>query len=85
MEDDEVVNSEVAKDRAYSLDDFKTRTGLGDAGLRAARRAGLQIRYAHNRGYILGADWLAYLKDQSLVPPGPAEGIDPRQRREGER
>ena len=73
-----VVNSEIAKDRSYSLDDFKERTGLGDAGLRHARRSGLKVRYAHNRGFVLGADWLTYLGDQSTVPPGPAEGVDPR-------
>ncbi len=76
-----VANSEVAKDRSYSLDDFKVRTGLGDAGLRNARRSGLKVRYAHNRGFVLGADWLQYLEDQSTVPPGPAEGVDPRQRK----
>ena len=76
-----VVNSEVVKDRAYSLDDFKERTGLGDAGLRNARRSGLKVRYAHNRGYVLGADWIHYLENQTTVPPGPAEGVDPRQRK----
>ena len=76
-----VTNSEVAKDRAYSLDDFKERTGLGDAGLRNARRSGLKVRYAHNRGYVLGADWIQYLEDQTTVPPGPTEGVDPHQRK----
>lgn len=76
-----VVNSEIAKDSSYVLDDFKVRTGLGDAGLRNARRSGLNVRYAHNRGYVLGADWIAYLEDQTTVPPGPAEGVDPRQRK----
>jgi hypothetical protein len=87
MAQEEVVgSSEIAKDRSYSLDDFKVRTGLGDAGLRNARRSGLKVRYAHNRGFVLGADWLQYLEDQTTVPPGPAEGVDPRQRKtfEGE-
>jgi hypothetical protein len=79
-----VANSEIAKDRSYSLDDFKVRTGLGDAGLRNARRSGLTVRYAHNRAFIIGADWLRYLEDQSTVPPGPAEGVDPRQRKTSE-
>ena len=81
MDGEVVVNSEIAKDRAYSLDDFKTRNGLGDTGLRAARRAGLKVRYAHKRGFVLGADWIEYLTGHSTVPPGPAEGVDPRQKK----
>ena len=81
MTTEEVVNSEIAKDRSYSLDDFKDRTGLGNAGLRNARRSGLKVRYAHNRGFVLGADWIQYLEDQTTVPPGPAEGVDPRQKK----
>jgi hypothetical protein len=82
-QDDEevVVNSEIKKDSSYVLDDFKVRTGLGDAGVRKARRSGLKVRYAHNRGFILGADWIQYLEDQTTVPPGPAEGVDPRQKK----
>ena len=83
MEDEEVVKgSEIRRDGAYGLEEFKTRTTLGDAGLRNARRAGLKVRYAHNRGFILGSDWLNYLEDQSTVPPGPAEGTNPRQRKQ---
>ena len=67
--EDAVVNSEIAKDRSYALDNFKLKTGLGDAGLRNARRSGLKVRYAHNRAFVLGSDWLAYLEDQSTVPP----------------
>ena len=74
-------NSEIAKDSSYALDDFKERTSLGDAGLRNARRSGLKVRYCHNRGYVLGVDWIQYLEDQTTDPPGPAEGVDPRQRK----
>lgn len=80
-EEEAVVNSEIAKDSSYALDDFKGRSRLGDAGLRNARRSGLKVRYVHNRGFVLGADWIEYLEDQSTVPPGPAEGVDPRQRK----
>lgn len=81
--DEGVVLSGISRDVAYNLDDFKTRVDLGDAGFRQARRSGLKVRYVHNRGYILGADWFAYLEEQSTVPPGPAEGQDPRRRSEG--
>lgn len=81
MDEEVVVNSEISKDSSYVLDDFKVRTGLGDTGLRNARRSGLKVRYCHNRGYVLGADWIQYLEDQTTVPPGPAEGVDPRQKK----
>lgn len=82
-EEREEPSSEIATGVVYSLDEFKLRSGLGDAGLRNARRAGLRVRYAHNRGFILGEDWAEYLRAEgTLVPPGPAEGQDPRRRNE---
>jgi hypothetical protein len=30
--------------------------------LRAARRAGLRIRYAHGRAFVFGEDWATYLR-----------------------
>ena len=81
--DEGVVLSGVSRDMAYNLDDFKTRVNLKDAGFRQARRSGLKVRYVHNRGCILGADWFAYLEEQSTVPPRPAERQDARRRSEG--
>jgi hypothetical protein len=51
----------ISRDSAYSLDEFKARTRTSDHALRQARRAGLQIRYAGRRGYILGSDWLEFI------------------------
>ena len=79
------LSSEISAGVVYSLEDFKTRTGLGDAGLRNARRAGLRVRYAHNRAFIFGEDWSQYLTEHSTTtPPGPAEGQGPRSRSMGE-
>jgi len=82
-ENTEQQPSLIAANVTYGLDEFKHRTGLGDAGLRQARRAGLKVRYAHNRGFVIGSDWFEYLEEKSTTnPPGPAEGQDPRRRNE---
>jgi hypothetical protein len=41
---------------------FMHLTGLGRHACRAARRAGLRVRYRHGRGFVTGSDWLAYLE-----------------------
>lgn len=46
----------------YCLDDFLHRVGLTRHGLRTARRAGLQVYYAHGRCYVRGGDWVAYIR-----------------------
>jgi hypothetical protein len=77
-------SSEIVSGGVYGLAEFKARSGLGDSGLRNARRAGLRVLYAHNRGFVLGADFVEYLRSAgTLVPPGPEEGQDPRRRNAG--
>jgi hypothetical protein len=77
-------SGKIAAGVVYGLDEFTLRTELGDAGLRQARRSGLKVRYAHNRGFVIGADWFEYLEEKSTTnPPGPSKGQDPRRRSEG--
>ncbi|HAH48095.1 hypothetical protein [uncultured Gimesia sp.] len=52
---------EISQDACYTLAEFTSRTGLKRDALRAARRNGLRVVYKHNRAYIMGRDWLAYL------------------------
>ncbi|WP_339742627.1 hypothetical protein [uncultured Rubinisphaera sp.] len=59
---------EIRQDASYSLDEFRKRTGLKHAALRTARSNGLNVIYRHNRAYVLGEDWLKYLKSQSENP-----------------
>jgi len=50
---------------AYSLDDFKRRTGMGAAAIRTARRKSdnpLIVRRVGRRAYIMGEDFIAYLQ-----------------------
>jgi len=49
----------------YTLDAFKRRLGIKDSTLRAARRAGLQVYYMHGRGYILGQEWVRYVRSSA--------------------
>jgi hypothetical protein len=47
----------------YPLREMEARTGLGRAAFRTARRAGLVVKYAGGRAYVLGADFIRYVED----------------------
>ena len=49
-------------DEVYTLTDFKRRTGLGKAGVRAARRRGLPVHQCGRNRYVSGADWAEFLR-----------------------
>lgn len=49
----------------YPLRLFHQLSGLGKAGVRAARRDGLVVRYVGRVGFVLGADFLDFLSRQS--------------------
>jgi hypothetical protein len=46
----------------YTLDEIKSRMKLGTAALRAARRAGLKVRYIGRRGYVMGSDIIRFIE-----------------------
>ncbi len=53
----------------YPLPVFKTHTGLGDAALRAARRNGMRVLRVGGRGFILGSDFIEYVKTHGEESP----------------
>ncbi|QDV18735.1 hypothetical protein Pan153_33960 [Gimesia panareensis] len=58
---------EISSGASYTLSEFSSRTGLKRDAIRSARRNGLRVVYRHNRGYILGRDWLSYIDDQEAL------------------
>ena len=68
----------IYADAVYGLADFLKRSGLGEGGLRSARRRGLQVRYCHSRAFILGRDFLQYVSEQESTAPGPKIGDTPQ-------
>ncbi|MBM79087.1 MAG: hypothetical protein CMJ78_00650 [Planctomycetaceae bacterium] len=40
---------------------FFMELGIKKSTLRAARRAGLPVRYLHRQGFIYGQDWIDYV------------------------
>ena len=46
----------------YHLEEAKARLRWNLTAMRTARRNGLKIRYCGGRGYLLGADILAYIE-----------------------
>ena len=45
----------------YGLAEFQRLTGMGRHALRAARRAGLEVKYTAGRGWIRGQAWIDYV------------------------
>lgn len=54
----------VNPDQLYTIEALKRCVGIKDATLRAARRAGLRVDYKHGRGFILGQDWISYIRSR---------------------
>ena len=52
----------IIPDRLYTFQAFQRTTGVGKAGLREARKQGLQVRYFGRKGYVLGADIIEFIK-----------------------
>ena len=53
----------------YTLEAFKRLLGIKNSTLRAARRGGLYVYRVHGRGFIMGDDWIQYLRSSA----GPAK------------
>ena len=51
----------VDPDRLYSFSAFTQQTGVGKAGIREARKRGLEVRYEGRSGWILGQWWIDYI------------------------
>ena len=45
----------------YTFTAFSNITGVGKAGIREARKRGLQVRYDGRGGWILGQWWIDYI------------------------
>ena len=50
----------IRADEAYSVAEFRRRTGLGDYAWRQIRRK-LRVVEVGRKRFILGGDWLAFL------------------------
>lgn len=75
----------IRADEAYSVAEFRRRVGLGDNSFRHARKAGLRVVMFGQKRWVLGSDWLAFLKtraDDSAAPDSGA-AIKPTPRNGG--
>ena len=52
---------------AYTVAEFRRRTGLGDFAWRQLRSQ-LPIKCIGKKRFLLGADWLAFLRDMPAAP-----------------
>jgi len=57
----------ISADHAYSLEQVKSRLGLGTAAIRTARRKGLIVRKIGRRSFVMGRDLLQYLDEHAKI------------------
>jgi hypothetical protein len=63
-------------DELYTLDEFRSRTGLGEQWLRTARRTGLRVLYLGGRAFVRGRDFVDFLEKSAgdeFRPKEPGE------------
>lgn len=51
----------IFPDALYRIDELRARMGWAASSYRAACRRGLQVRRSGKRGYVLGADLIAFI------------------------
>lgn len=54
-------NGVIEAGAVYTLPELKRRAGVAEWWLRTARRNGLRVIRAGNRGYVRGEDFISYL------------------------
>lgn len=57
----------IRRDEVYRLTDFMRITGMTTSAVREARRAGLAIRRAGKRSFIIGADFVKFIENSPIV------------------
>lgn len=81
-----MVTGVIRQDEIYTLPAFKKQLEVSDATLRAARRAGLRVRYRHRLGFIYGKDWIDYLLSFDDERQGESsDGTSPTEQSDGGR
>lgn len=58
----------INANEAYSMPEFCRRTGLREWTIREARRDGLRVVKVGKKPFVMGSDWLEYLR-QIASPP----------------
>ena len=53
---------QISRDAVYTLQEIQRRSRLGGHALRMARRAGLQVKYFGRCGFVLGSDFIDFIR-----------------------
>lgn len=53
----------IETSKVYPLKEFQRATGMGVAALREARKKGLMVRRVGLRSFVLGQDFLDFVRD----------------------
>ncbi len=61
------ASGQIMADSLYTLDELKSRLGLGSHAMRTARRSGLRVRYVGRRAFVLGRDVLEFVEQTGKV------------------
>jgi hypothetical protein len=64
----------IRDDTTYTLEEFRARTGLGEAWLRGARRSGLRVIYLAGRAFVRGRSFADFLERLGSEDLGSSKG-----------
>lgn len=73
-----MAEGSIRADECVTMEEFTRRTRIGEAGFRQARRTGLIVRRVGARNFVIGEDWLAYVRSRGLIvaPDGTLQQPD---------
>jgi hypothetical protein len=64
-----VVPGVVSPDELYRVDEFQRRMRLGSWAMRKMRAEGLLVRRCHGRSFVLGSDFIDFVRSASEERP----------------
>jgi len=66
----------IESGKIYPLETFKRISGLKNHAIRQARRAGLRVRRKHGRAFVLGDEFISYIRGDAAGSPQDASGSE---------
>jgi len=62
----------ITADSALTVREFRRRTGLQQYAFTQARKAGLRVVELGRKRYVLGSDWLKFLRQEAEKQEAPS-------------
>jgi hypothetical protein len=67
----------IDPNRAYPLSQFMELSGLGVRAMRSARRSGLRVLYTGRAAFVIGDDFIKWIRGAAATERSTAAGVHP--------